>query len=71
MIEVLLLSSTFFIILLLGIMILMVNFKRWAERRDTFLINRINELNKSIEQTKSTYKNEIFDILIQLKNLLK
>lgn len=71
MIEVLLLSSTFFIILLLGIMILMVNFKRWAERRDAFLINRINELNKSIEQTKSTYKNEIFDILTQLKNLLK
>jgi len=34
-------------------------------------VNRINQLNKSIDETKSIYKNEITDILKQLKNLLK
>lgn len=71
MIEVLLLSASFMIIILLGIIILVVNFKRWAEKRDEFIVNRINQLNKSIDETKSIYKNEITDILKQLKNLLK
>jgi len=70
-IEVLLLSASFMIIILLGIIILVVNFKRWAEKRDEFIVNRINQLNKSIDETKSIYKNEITDILKQLKNLLK
>jgi uncharacterized membrane protein len=59
------------IIILLGIIILVVNFKRWVEKRDEFIVNRINQLNKSIDETKSIYKNEITDILKQLKNLLK
>lgn len=71
MIEVLLLSASFMIIILLGIIILVVNFKRWVERRDEFIVNRINQLNKSIDETKAIYKNEITDILKQLKNLLK
>lgn len=71
MIEVLLLSASFMIIILLGIIILVVNFKRWVEKRDEFIVNRINQLNKSIDETKSIYKNEITDILKQLKNLLK
>jgi len=70
-IEVLLLSASFMIIILLGIIILVVNFKRWVERRDEFIVNRINQLNKSIDETKAIYKNEITDILKQLKNLLK
>jgi len=70
-IEVLLLSASFMIIILLGIIILVVNFKRWVEKRDEFIVNRINQLNKSIDETKSIYKNEITDILKQLKNLLK
>lgn len=71
MIEVLLLSASFMIIILLGIIILVVNFKRWVEKRDEFIVNRINQLNRSIDETKSIYKNEITDILKQLKNLLK
>lgn len=71
MIEVLLLSASFMIIILLGIIILVVNFKRWVERRDEFIVNRINQLNKSIDESKAIYKNEITDILKQLKNLLK
>lgn len=71
MIEVLLLSASFMIIILLGIIILVVNFKRWVEKRDEFIVNLINQLNKSIDETKSIYKNEITDILKQLKNLLK
>lgn len=71
MIEVLLLSASFMIIILLGIIILVVNFKRWVEKRDEFIVNRINQLNKSIDETKSIYKNEITDILKQLKKLLK
>lgn len=59
------------IIILLGIIILVVNFKRWVEKRDEFIVNRINQLNKSIDETKSIYKNEITDILKQLKKLLK
>jgi uncharacterized membrane protein len=59
------------IIILLGIIILVVNFKRWVEKRDEFIVNRINQLNRSIDETKSIYKNEITDILKQLKNLLK
>jgi len=70
-IEVLLLSASFMIIILLGIIILVVNFKRWVEKRDEFIVNRINQLNRSIDETKSIYKNEITDILKQLKNLLK
>jgi uncharacterized membrane protein len=70
-IEVLLLSASFMIIILLGIIILVVNFKRWVERRDEFIVNRINQLNKSIDESKAIYKNEITDILKQLKNLLK
>jgi len=70
-IEVLLLSASFMIIILLGIIILVVNFKRWVEKRDEFIVNRINQLNKSIDETKSIYKNEITDILKQLKKLLK
>ena len=71
MIEVLLLSASFMIIILLGIIILVVNFKRWVERRDEFIVNRINQLNKSIDESKAIYKNEITDILKQLKKLLK
>ena len=71
MIEVLLLSASFMIIILLGIIILVVNFKRWVEKRDEFIVNRINQLNKSIDETKAIYKNEITDILKQLKKLLK
>ena len=59
------------IIILLGIIILVVNFKRWVEKRDEFIVNRINQLNKFIDETKSIYKNEITDILKQLKKLLK
>jgi len=71
MIEVVLMSGTFIVIFFLFIIIIAVNLKRWAMKRDEFIVNRLNELNKSIEQTKSLYKNEISDILKQLKNLLK
>lgn len=71
MIEVLLLSSTFFIILFLGIVILTVNLKRWATRRDEMIVNKLHDLNKSIDETKALYKNEITNILNQLKNLLQ
>jgi predicted PurR-regulated permease PerM len=70
-IATLLLSASFMIIILVGMMMVVVQFKKWAERRDVLIQNRIDELSKRIDETQNIMRGQLSDILSQFKNLLK
>lgn len=59
------------IIILVGMMMVVVQFKKWAERRDVLIQNRIDELSKRIDETQNIMRGQLSDILSQFKNLLK
>lgn len=52
-------------------MMVVVQFKKWAERRDVLIQNRIDELSKRIDETQNIMRGQLSDILSQFKNLLK
>lgn len=71
MIEILLLSATFMIVIFIGIMVIVINFKRWFERKDILTQQRIDDLTKKIDDTQTLFKTEITEILTEFKKLLK
>lgn len=71
MIEILLLSATFMIVIFIGIMVIVINFKRWFEQKDITTQGKIDDLTKRIDETQALFKTEITEILTEFKKLLK
>jgi sensor domain CHASE-containing protein len=71
MIEVLLLSATFMIIILIVIMVIAFNIKTWVTRREVENQQRFDELTKRIDETQSLFRNQVTNILDNFKNLIK
>lgn len=64
MIELLLLSSTFFIVLFIGIVVMVLHLKRWFHIR-------VENQRKDIEELKELFKNDIKKIIDGFTNILK
>jgi len=71
MIEALLLSSTFMVIILVAILVLAISVKRWAADRERDNQKRFEELTKRIDETQNLFRTQVADILDNFKNLLK
>lgn len=51
--------------------IIVVQFKKWAELKEIESKNRIDELQKRVDETQTLFRTEISGLLSQFKNLLK
>jgi len=66
MIGALLVGSTFLILILIAVLYLAMNIKKWANRKD----DEFKEMTKRIDDTQSLFKTEITKVLKNLNNLL-
>ena len=71
MIAVLLISSTFLIILFLGIIILVVNMKRYTDIREKENVKRMDELRQDIADLKLLFNDGVVGVINDIKKLLK
>ena len=71
MIGVLALSATFLVIILVAILILAFNVKKWAHDKEESNQKRFDELTKRIDDTQNLFKTEVAQILQTYKNILK
>jgi len=70
MIEVLLLSASFMIILLIMVLVLAFHVKTWAYKKEEENQKRFNELTKRIDETQRLFKTEVTEILSSFKKIL-
>lgn len=70
MIEILLLSGTFMIIILLFVMWLALNMKKWAEEKEIESQKRFDELTERINETQALFKKEVTEILKNITKIL-
>lgn len=71
MIEILLLSGSFMVVILIFVLMLVFHLKRWIENNDRINDERYRQLKESIEETRSLYVEEIKGVLGSIKNILK
>ncbi len=71
MIELLLLTGTFLVVIILGIIVLIVQAKNWMQAKDEEKKQRIEELTRRIDETQELFRKEVSEILTNFKQLLK
>jgi len=71
MIGILLVSSTFLIVILIAVLLLAFNVKRWAEVKEDENKKRFDELKARIDETQNLFKNQVTELITNFKNLLK
>jgi preprotein translocase subunit SecG len=71
MIAVLLISSSFLIILFLAIIILVVNMKRYTDIREKENAKRIDELRQDIADLKMLFTDGVVEVMGNIKKFLK
>lgn len=71
MIGILVLSSSFMVLILIAILILAWSVKKWAYQREEINQKRFDDLNKRIDETQNLFKNEVAEILNNFQKLLK
>lgn len=64
-------ASIFMIVLLIGILLIVLNFKVWAIRRDAFYTKKLVELENRIISIEQQYAGNLTTILEENKKLLK
>jgi len=70
MIQVLLLSSIFFTITLIGFVVILANIKTFVKKRDDVYRNDFFELKNELAEIKSMFRNEISDVFKQIKKII-
>lgn len=70
MIEVLLLSSIFFTITLIGFVVILINIKTFVKKRDDVYRNDFFELKNELTEIKSMFRNEVSDVFKQIKKII-
>lgn len=70
MIEILLLSGTFMIIILLFVMWLAFNMKKWAQEKEIESQKRFDELTERINETQALFRKEVTEILKNITKIL-
>ena len=71
MIELLLLTGTFLVVIILGIIVLIVQAKNWMQAKDEERKQSLKELTRRIDETQDLFRKEISEILTNFKQLLK
>lgn len=71
MIEILLISGSFMILLLIFILVLVFHLKEWIQKNDRINDERYRQLKESVEETRSLYIEEIKGVLGSIRNILK
>lgn len=70
MIGLLLLATTFLIIIFIGMIVMILDFKKWGEARDLVNQNKLNDLQQRIEDTQKLFQKEVGKILDSFKRLM-
>lgn len=70
MIQVLLLSSIFFTITLIGFVVILANIKTFVKKRDDVYRNDFFELKNELAEIKSMFRNEVSDVFKQIKKII-
>ncbi len=70
MIETILLSSSFMIIIFIGIMVIVVQIKRFVEKKEIEMEKRTEELKQEVADLSKLFQSEIADVIGKVKNLL-
>jgi len=70
MIQVLLLSSIFFTITLIGFVVILANIKTFVKKRDDVYRNDFSELKNELAEIKSMFRNEVSDVFKQIKKII-
>jgi len=71
MIGVLLLASTFLILIFVGIIVLLVSFKNYVKKRDEEWERKTDEIKHEVEQLRQLFQDEVTNVLDNFRNLLK
>jgi large-conductance mechanosensitive channel len=71
MIEIILISSFFIVSLLIFIIIMVFDIKKWSQQRDNFYMEKHNTLQSEINQLREIFVSEISDTLEQIKTIIK
>lgn len=69
-IGVLLIGSSFLIIILIFLVLLAFSFKKWAKEREESNQQRFDELTRRIDETQNLFKQQVTAILNNFNNLL-
>lgn len=71
MIEVLILSTTFLIIILLFNLFLTLHIKKWTHDRNEEIRNELGKMRNDIFDVKEIFRKDVKGILDNVKNILK
>lgn len=71
MIEILILSTTFLIIILLFNLFLTLHIKKWAHDRNDEIRNELKKMRNDIFDVKEIFRKDVRGILDNVKNILK
>lgn len=71
MIGILVLSSSFMVLILIAILILAWSVKKWAYQKEEINQKRFEDLSKRIDETQKLFKTEVTEILNNFQKLLK
>ena len=71
MIEVLILSTTFLIIILLFNLFLTLHIKKWTHYRNEEIRNELGKMRNDIFDVKEIFRKDVKGILDNVKNILK
>lgn len=71
MIGVLVLSASFMMLILIGIIVLVVHIKVWATKKEEANERMFNELKQRIDDTQNLFKKEVTNILTTFKEIIK
>lgn len=69
--TILILSSLFTIVLLIGMIVIIFQFKGWAVKRDKYYTERMNDLEERIYSLEKNQMNEVSHVLKENKLLLE
>lgn len=70
MLGVLLLSGSFFLVILFACLALVVHIKNWTIKRDDDNQKRFEELTGKIDDTQRLFRNQVTDLLTRFDRLL-
>ena len=71
MIGVLLIASTFLILIFISIIVLIIHFRKYVIDRDKAWEEKTDEIKKELKHLGDMFKNEVTDVLDNFKKLLK
>lgn len=71
MIEVLILSTSFLILILLFNLLITINIKRWTYERNEEIKKELKKMREDIFDVKEVFRKDVKGILDNVKNILK